>query len=63
MSRVDHAKSKAEEPHISVEERVEGLKNDHKAVSRKEQLSAYFTIAAAAFGLISDGCKSAMKHS
>jgi hypothetical protein len=24
----------------------------------KEKISAYFTIAAAAFGLISDGCKS-----
>jgi hypothetical protein len=27
-------------------------------VIRKEKISAYFTIAAAAFGLISDGCKS-----
>ena len=26
--------------------------------TRKEKISAYFTIAAAAFGLISDGCKS-----
>lgn len=26
-------------------------------LSTKEQLSAYFTIAAAAFGLISDGCE------
>lgn len=25
--------------------------------TRKEKISAYFTIAAAAFGLISDGCK------
>ena len=27
-------------------------------MTRKETISAYFTIAAAAFGLISDGCKS-----
>jgi hypothetical protein len=27
-------------------------------VTTKEKISAYFTIAAAAFGLISDGCKS-----
>ena len=27
-------------------------------VTAKEKISAYFTIAAAAFGLISDGCKS-----
>lgn len=39
--------------------RVDSLKNDTRVVSRRESLSAYFTIAAAAFGLISDGCKSA----
>jgi hypothetical protein len=27
-------------------------------MTAKEKISAYFTIAAAAFGLISDGCKS-----
>ena len=42
---------------VPVEERMEGLKNDSQALSAKETLSAYFTIAAAAFGLISDGCK------
>ena len=26
-------------------------------LSRKQSMSSYFTIAAAAFGLISDGCK------
>ncbi|KAF8588658.1 MFS Git1p-like glycerophosphoinositol permease [Ramaria rubella] len=31
------------------------LKQEARALSRKENLSAYFTIAAAAFGLISDG--------
>lgn len=30
------------------------------ALSRKETLSAYFTIAAAAFGLISDGCEATL---
>jgi hypothetical protein len=29
-----------------------------QATITKEKISAYFTIAAAAFGLISDGCKS-----
>lgn len=28
-----------------------------QAITTKEKISAYFTIAAAAFGLISDGCK------
>ena len=55
-------KSRANEPQVSVNERVQDLKNDSKAVSRKERLSAYFTIAAAAFGLISDGCKSSLSR-
>jgi hypothetical protein len=29
----------------------------NQATTTKEKISAYFTIAAAAFGLISDGCK------
>jgi len=29
-----------------------------QVTTRMEKISAYFTIAAAAFGLISDGCKS-----
>jgi len=29
-----------------------------QATTTRERISAYFTIAAAAFGLISDGCKS-----
>ncbi|PAV22202.1 MFS Git1p-like glycerophosphoinositol permease [Pyrrhoderma noxium] len=40
---------------IPVEEKVNKLNLDNTAVSSKERLSAYFTIAAAAFGLISDG--------
>lgn len=44
---------------VSVDERVTSIKNDARPVDRREALSAYFTIAAAAFGLISDGCKSA----
>ncbi len=43
----------------TAEKRVDSMKNDTKAVDKRESLSAYFTIAAAAFGLISDGCKSA----
>ena len=31
---------------------------DKQVTTTKERISAYFTIAAAAFGLISDGCKS-----
>jgi hypothetical protein len=31
--------------------------SDEKPLTRKQILSPYFTIAAAAFGLISDGCK------
>jgi hypothetical protein len=33
-----------------------------QATTTKEKISAYFTIAAAAFGLISDGCKSHMGY-
>lgn len=44
---------------VSVDERVTSIKNDARPVDRREALSAYFTIAAAAFGLISDGCESA----
>ena len=55
------SKSKAPETQVSVDERIEGLKSDSKAQTRKERLSAYFTIAAAAFGLISDGCESSSK--
>ena len=51
------AKAKAQEPQVTVDERAQDLQIDSKAVTRKESLSAYFTIAAAAFGLISDGCE------
>ena len=48
------------ETHIdTAAKRAVSMKNDTKAVDVRESLSAYFTIAAAAFGLISDGCKSA----
>lgn len=40
---------------VTAEEQINKLKTDHTAISSKERLSAYFTIAAAAFGLISDG--------
>lgn len=43
---------------VSVTERADELKTDSKALDPREKLSAYFTIAAAAFGLISDGCGS-----
>lgn len=41
---------------VIVTERV-SYSSETKALSRKQLLSPYFTIAAAAFGLISDGCK------
>jgi hypothetical protein len=37
---------------------VPDLGKQANIVTAKEKISAYFTIAAAAFGLISDGCKS-----
>ncbi|KAL5495197.1 GIT1 [Sanghuangporus weigelae] len=40
---------------VPVEEQISKLKANSQAVSPREKLSAYFTIAAAAFGLISDG--------
>jgi len=33
------------------------IKNSPQVMTSKERLSAYFTIAAAGFGMISDGCK------
>lgn len=41
---------------VPVEARVKELEAGPQSTSRLESLSAYFTIAAAAFGLISDGC-------
>ena len=41
---------------VPVEARLKDLQNDTRSRSRLESISAYFTIAAAAFGLISDGC-------
>ncbi|KZP31225.1 MFS Git1p-like glycerophosphoinositol permease [Athelia psychrophila] len=42
-------------PHVSAREHAEELRADAHTQSPKESMSAYFTIAAAAFGLISDG--------
>lgn len=36
---------------------VRDLQVGKQATTTKEKISAYFTIAAAAFGLISDGCR------
>lgn len=41
---------------VSVDEHTARLKAEAHTSTAKEKLSAYFTIAAAAFGLISDGC-------
>ena len=37
-------------------DRSDNLKKEAQSVDPRERLSAYFTIVAAAFGLISDGC-------
>lgn len=42
---------------ITSEDVVQDLGKQAITTSMKEKISAYFTIAAAAFGLISDGCK------
>lgn len=42
---------------ISVKDHAAGLKAGAHTLTPREKLSVYFTIAAAAFGLISDGCK------
>lgn len=48
---------------VIVGEVVPELQVDQQVTTTKEKISAYFTIAAAAFGLISDGCKSSyMSH-
>jgi hypothetical protein len=43
---------------ITSEDVVQDSDLNKQATTTKERISAYFTIAAAAFGLISDGCKS-----
>lgn len=42
---------------VPIDARLRDLQNDARSRGHLESLSAYFTIAAAAFGLISDGCK------
>ena len=43
---------------IASEDVVQDSDLHEQATTKKERISAYFTIAAAAFGLISDGCES-----
>jgi len=42
---------------VSADAHAADLRTEAHTLTTKENLSAYFTIAAAAFGLISDGCK------
>jgi hypothetical protein len=42
---------------VTNEDVVQDSGLDMLATTTKERISAYFTIAAAAFGLISDGCE------
>lgn len=57
--KLKHANSDdSEENVVSIDQRVRDLKTNTSAVDRRESMSAYFTIAAAAAGLISDGCES-----
>jgi hypothetical protein len=44
-------------PVVSAETHAADIRAEAHTLTAKETLSAYFTIAAAAFGLISDGCK------
>jgi hypothetical protein len=43
---------------MTSEDVVQDSDLDKQVTTTKERISAYFTIAAAAFGLISDGCES-----
>lgn len=51
------ANDQSEIPVVSAAAHANELKAEAQTLSPKERLSAYFTIAAAAFGLISDGCE------
>jgi len=42
---------------VSAEAHANALRAEAHTMTTRESLSMYFTIAAAAFGLISDGCK------
>jgi hypothetical protein len=44
-------------PVVSADAHAAVLKHEAHDLNTRERLSAYFTIAAAAFGLISDGCQ------
>jgi hypothetical protein len=67
MSRsIESVKGTDQEKRNRVDDKPVVAANAHAAVfkqqahqlNNKERLSAYFTIAAAAFGLVSDGCPS-----
>lgn len=47
-------------PVVSASAHAAVLKQEAHQLNNKERLSAYFTIAAAAFGLVSDGCLSSL---
>lgn len=47
---------------VSIETHAAQPKAEAHILTAKETISAYFTIAAAAFGLISDGCKQLWVH-
>ena len=54
----DISQAVSEVPTSDAEKRIaERSAGQESGLSRKARLSAYFTIAAAAFGLISDGCE------
>ncbi len=54
---MDSRKDLKQTVEITSEDVVQDSNLDKQATITKERMSAYFTIAAAAFGLISDGCK------
>jgi len=61
MSTQDSARTKRdlkeEKAVVSADAHAADLRTEAHTLTTKENLSVYFTIAAAAFGLISDGCK------
>lgn len=57
VANVSNLEKESQGEKESVKAHATILKANAHRLNFKEQRSAYFTIAAAAFGLVSDGCK------
>jgi hypothetical protein len=57
QAKSDQVELEQEKAVVSADTHAVKLREEAHTLTARESLSAYFTIAAAAFGLISDGCE------